>query len=326
MNELELVRAMRLDVAAPTPGQLARGRERLLASLGDPPPRARERARRLPAIGVAALTGAVAAAAIMVAGMNHGSAPQASTVAKVLRTAAFEATSRAATVPRPRQWIYTRTVDYSVGGGRTSAESWLRFDGREEAYYQGGRLVVHRSSTPTASGGSPLTSFVNDATPSTAYAALVSLPADPARLLADVTKHVSAPDLAGSSWDPVGGHSSRAQLEFGFLSELLWNSAELAPPRAEASAFHALAKIPGVHAHSGISDALGRSAIALSIGGVEQQLLLDPSTYQVVGARTLSDGHWPAPANKHGATIPKGQVVESLAWARSSLVGAPGRR
>jgi hypothetical protein len=145
-------------------------------------------------------------------------------------------------------------------------------------------------------------------------------------LLAAVDNNISASSIAGSGWDSANLRPSRAQLEFGLLADLLWNSAQAAPPRAEAAAFRAMALIPGVHAERGLTDVIGRPAVALSIAGIGQQLLLDPKTYRVVGQRTVSSGAWPATPKARAHRVAEGEVVESTAWARIKFVRAPGTR
>ena len=333
MNELELVGELRAEIPSPTPARLSAGRERLLASIDASPTRSRRRRRPGPRLRfrVAAVAGGLAAVAAAAVGIEstgqHVARPvvRVSLARQVLRSAAASAASRRAVVPSPGQWIYTRVVSYDLGGGRSASNSWLRFDGRAEAYYQGGQLIVHAMPATAGHARSPLATFLSQPTPATAYGALASLPADPARLLAEVASEVSPSNIAGSGWDPARGRSSVAQLQFGFLAELLWNAAEAPPPRVEAGVFTALADVPGVRAQWGASDALGRPAIVLSIAGVDQQLLLDPQSYRVTGQRTLSNGSWPMPASRGSATVPAGEVVDSLAWARVSFVPRPGQ-
>lgn len=125
---------------------------------------------------------------------------------------------------------------------------------------------------------------------------------------------------------PRSPHPTRAQLEFEFLTGLLWNAAEASPARADAAAIRALSRIPGLTAERGIADAAGRPAIGLSDTGDEQQLLLDPRTYQVTGLRTVSNGTWPVNVMKRGGpTWPQGKVLFSLAWAQIDPVRRPGR-
>lgn len=328
MNELELVRELRSGVPSPSPERLSVGRQRLLASISSPPVSARRRPRRR--MRMAAVAAGLAAIAIAAVGIESAGRPapprvlRVSLADQVLRTAALRASSRPAVIPSPNQWVYTRVVGYSLGGGGTTDDSWLRFDGRAEAYRQDGQLILHRVPAAAVHGGSQLAAFLSQPTPATAYRALASLPADPATLLSEVARRVSPASIAGSGWDTARGRPTVAQLKFGFLAELLWNSAEAAPPRVEATVFTALSEVPGVRAQRGVSDALGRPAIALSIAGVDQQLLLDPHTYQVTGQRTLSNGFWPR-SPRGSATVPKGQVVESIGWARIAFVSGPGQ-
>ena len=193
----------------------------------------------------------------------------------------------------------------------------------------------------------PLAAFNTDATPQTAYYALASLPTAPSQLLAaldKVAQSVGAANLTAGT--PVAGHApeNKGQLEFDYLSLLLWNAAGGvgAPPKAEAAAFRAMAAIPGVTVQQGITDAAGNPAIGVSDDGGYDQLLLDPVSYQVTGLRQLSTGVGPNPAavspqatrqaaQGHAAAIceskewpPKGTVVQSLAYAQVSEVSGPG--
>jgi hypothetical protein len=258
------------------------------------------------------------------------------------------------TTPSPGQWIYSKVVGYEYRQGTTSNENWITFDGTESAYYQGhgGPITVHTSPiTPPADIKSdPLAAFNTDATPQTAYYALASLPEAPGQLLAALDKVAEAAGGANLvAGDPVAGQTpkNKGQLEFDYLSLLLWNAAGGvgAPPNAEAAAFRAIAAIPGVIIYLGITDAAGNPAIGVSDDGGYDQLLLDPVSYQVTGLRQLSNGIGPkmaAPSPqqlagypkamqqqilrmlKNPAGPPKGTVLESLAYAQVSEVSGPG--
>jgi hypothetical protein len=185
---------------------------------------------------------------------------------------------------------------------------------------QNGQLVVH-TSPASATGLS---------TPISAYDALASLPLGPKALLAAVDRAIATNpgSVAPPGGSPIEHHQSRQQLEFQFLTQLLWQAAQAAPARAEAAVFRALATIGGVSAQAGITDAAGRPAIALSDVGDDQQLLLDPTTYKVTGLRTISDGKWPVDvmAKGPGPTYPRGTVIESDAWVSITFVSRPGER
>jgi len=258
------------------------------------------------------------------------------------------------TTPSPDQWIYSKLVQYQYPQGTSSGENWITFDGTESAYYEsrGAPITVHTSpvAPPADITSNPLAAFNNDATPQTAYYALASLPAAPSQLLAAVDKVVEAAGAANLvAGNPVAGQApkNKGQLEFDYLSLLLWNAAGGvgAPPNAEAAAFRALAAIPGVTVQQGITDAAGNPAIGVSDDGGYDQLLLDPVSYQVTGLRQLSNGIGPkmaAPSPqqlagypkamqqqilrklKNPAGPPKGTVIESLAYAQVSEVSGPG--
>jgi hypothetical protein len=375
MNDLDELREFRAELPYPERTRLTPGRSRLL-SAARRPPRRRFSARRntrpilLPATAAAA---AVAVAAGLAGyALSTGSAPaahpsaapkrsappsQAVLAARVLRDASAAA-SRVPpkATPSPGQWIYAKTVQYEYQPeGFTSSDNWITFDGTKTAYYEspGGPFVVHTSPvTPPADNTSdPLAAFYADSTPETAYYAVASLPAAPRQLLAAVAKAAEAAGGANSvAGTPIAGHAPRneGQLEFDYLTLLLWNAAGGvgAPPAAEAAAFRAMAAIPGVTVQQGVTDAAGAPAIGVSGDGGYDQLLLDPVSYQVIGLRQLSTGIGPkpvVPTLKQLAQLPKaeqqkilrqlktvppwprkGAVLYSLAYAQVSEVSGPG--
>ena len=338
MNELEAVRSLRADVKWPGAQELAAPRGRLLEAIDA----AATRPRR--GLGWVALAAVAATAALAIAILD---VPRTARVqptptvparhmtlaAQVLRAAALHAAALHAAAaepaarPSPDQWIYSKSVEQEPGAPVQTNENWIQFDGVDTAYVEGGKLVVHVGPAPApASGAStPLEAFDASATPMTAYDALASLPSDPAALLAAVDAEIAAHPgaVAPAGGSPTTG-STRPQLEFGYLSSLVWNAAQAAPASAEAAVFRAMATIPGVGAQPGVTDAAGRPAIALSDEGDGQQLLFDPNTYQVIGLRTISNGHYPAPGK--GGTLPAGAVVDSIAFPTVALVDQPGER
>ena len=336
MNELDVVRVLRAEVPTPTAAHLAAPRGRLLEAIEASPRSRPPRRNRLRwVLPVAAIVAALAIAVIEIPRPASKPrtvvpAPHISMAAQVLEAAALHAAAEPATRPSPDQWIYSKAVEQQYGSATTTDENWIQFDGVKTAYWQDGQLDVHTGPTPAAphSVGSALQAYDAAATPMTAYDALVSLPSDPAALLAAVDGQVAADpgSVAPAGGSPIA-HSSRRQLEFQYLSQLLWNAAQAAPASAEAAVFKAMATIPGVSAQSGVTDAAGRPAIALADEGDEQQLLFDPQTYQVAGLRTVSDGSWPAsPVAATSKTLPNGTVVDSIAFASVAFVNQPGAR
>lgn len=373
MNDLDQLREFRAEIPYPERPRLSPGRSRLLAAARRPQRRRFTATRR----NTLLLTATAAAAAVALAaglvgyGLSTGNAPaahpkalpsrpkavpsQGVLAAGVLRDASAAA-SRVPpkTTPSPGQWIYSKLVGYEYRQGTSSGENWITFDGTESAYYEGhgGPITVHTSPiTPPADITSdPLAAFNTDATPQTAYYALASLPTAPSQLLATVDKVVEAAGGANLvAGNPVAGQTpkNKGQLEFDYLSLLLWNAAggAGAPPKAEAAAFRAMAAIPGVTVQQGITDVAGNPAIGVSGDGGYDQLLLDPVSYQVTGLRQISNGIGPkmaAPTPKQLAGYskamqqkilrmvknptgpPKGTVIESLAYAQVSEVSGPG--
>jgi hypothetical protein len=373
MNDLDQLREFRAEIPYPERPRLSPGRSRLLAAARRPQRRRFTVTRR----NTLLLTATAAAAAVALAaglagfGLSTGNAPaghpkalpshpkavpsQGVLAAGVLRDASAAA-SRVPpkTTPSPGQWIYSKLVGYEHGQGTSSNENWITFDGTESAYYEspGAPITVHTSpvAPPADITSDPLAAFNTEATPQTAYLALASLPTAPSQLLAALYRVAEAAGGANLvAGDPVAGQTpkNKGQLEFDYLSLLLWNAAGGvgAPPKAEAAAFRAMAAIPGVTVQQGVTDAAGNPAIGVSDDGGYDQLLLDPVSYQVTGLRQVSNGIGPkmtAPTPqqlsgfpkamqqkilrmvKNPMGPPKGTVIESLAYAQVSEVSGPG--
>ena len=342
MNDLDLVRDLRADVPSPTRERLAPGRARLLASVSRP---SRPRYARRAVLPVAAAASAVAVAVAVAAASGAWSGPATGSAAvkppairltltaQLLSTAAATVAKHPVVRPGPHQWFYTKFVGHDYGQPAQSNENWETFDGRRTAYFQDGRLIVHKTLGAFAGGGlTPVGEYNANATPQTAYNALASLPSNPRALLAVIARQVAkvGPSVASGSVVSLYAPKGRDELEFDYLAQLLWNSATGEPPAAEAAVFRALAAIPGVSSQQGITDVVGRPAIGLSDNGGKTQLLLDPQTYQVIGMRAASTGTDPvrtiAGKGRKMPWPPKGTIIESMAWAQVTMVSGPGRR
>jgi hypothetical protein len=263
----------------------------------------RSRRRRL---AVAAVSVAVAAGVAGYAISARAAAPTARRVtasrpatlaAKVLRDAATHVAREPATPEAsPGQWIYSKTVTAGFDGRYPTAEDfWVTFDGRQNAYYSAGQLIVHTSDPDPPGPDVPPWKAWNEAvSPMTACNVLASLPANPQRLLAVIAAHMGPiSDLRGDNilvFSPPP--ASRAQAEFTYLTHIMWNTFLGAgcPPAALAPAYRALATLPGVSVQTGITDAVGATAIGISDDGGYSQLLLSPTSYLVIGQRLISTG------------------------------------
>jgi hypothetical protein len=335
MNELDWLRDFRADVPVPHPAALAAGRRRLLAAITQPPA---HRVRRPSESGFvrrgwSALVAAGALATAVSVGIAvSGGRPQRIEVpsaqmrlaATVLHRAAIERAAHAMPRPSAHQWLYTTFVEQELGQPAQRSSGWLRFDGRQDAYLDNGRVVLHDHPAPAGLPTDPLRAYIENPTPMSSSAALASLPADPRALLREVLT------AARSGYDPNGLPTlarvpvdTPARLEFQFLAQLLWQDTQSGVVSGDANVFRALSLLPGVTAQSGPTDALGRPAIGVSDDSGEFQILLSPRTYQVLGYRTVSVGTTPTLPN--GGHAPAGTVLQSVAVA-PRLVARPGDR
>ncbi len=365
MNDLDFVRDLRADVPEPDAARLAAGRARMTAAIQAAATPVTPRSR--PAgINRRVIAGALAAsvAAAMVVAVGLAAARQAARArpvaakpvaltltARVLRNAASMASRDRAAMPRPGQWFYRDLVSYQFGQtpATTSQQEWATFDGRYSAYYagRGGPLIVHESpAAPPPARATALEQFDDDATALTAYRALASLPASPKAVLAVVAAQVTKIGAANlESGAPLNQYvpTSASQLDFDYLTLLMWNATDGEPLAVEARVYEALADLPGVSVQTGVTDAAGQPAIGVSDDGGIEQLLLSPRTFAVIGMRQFSTGFSPAryagkaarragkaalapPRPAAPAWPPKGALVMSLAIAQMKAVSGPGVR
>jgi hypothetical protein len=263
------------------------------------------------------------------AGPDHGVRLTRRSLALAL-VAVAEAVARGSRLPaepRLEQWIYQYGVEQSVGEPTQRTGSWGAVRRRKMASIVDGRLVLYDEKVPDAAFGSALQAYLADPTPPHAPRTRRSRRCRPIRTH---SWRRSTPPCAAERttrmdcrWFDVVPTATPGQREFQFIAQLLWQDSQSGLDRGAANVFQALSTLPGVTAASGITDALGRHAVALSDDGGRFQLLLSPSTYQVLGIRSVSTGD--APHLPNGGTMPKGTVVQSFAIA-DGFVAAPGQR
>jgi hypothetical protein len=326
MNDLDLVRTLRADVPSPSPARLAAGRGRILAAAA-----ARRRRYWRLALPVGAVTAAAAVAVVAVLGgtatpshLRPAATPshprpaatgRVSLAAQVLTVAARTVAAEPATRPGNRQWIYSRFVQTQTGTATQSDENWIRFDGREQAYYLNGQLIV----VPESSGsGGPLSS----------YRELAALPAAPSAIIAVASQAVGTTQRQWENWSSGSVVSELAprtagEAEFDYLAQLLWNAYAAAPPATLAHVYQAMADIPGVTVTGGLTNAVGRAGIGVSANGGVSWLLLDPQTYQVIGLGEQALSRESVMVK--GAPITFSGTI-SMAWADVAVVAAAGQR
>ncbi|MEU8798133.1 CU044_5270 family protein [Spirillospora sp. NPDC048819] len=313
-------RALVKDVMAAAPNEGSHAETAAWTPAGGEPvkPERPRRRFRLPRLGVrlvaAGALAAMAAGVIVLADDDGrrtkpplppdiplGSVAQA---AHVLDQAAKAAETRPFTLPKPRQWVYTKmrlTTSANAGGLATGGpyktnawELWRRVDGRQFAAYKDGKVQT----------GPEL------GTPSTA-SEFDPLPSDPEALLRK-----------------VGGSEGYYDLAYERLVTILRESVQ--SPEREAAIFRAIKLIPGVTPIKGRVDVNGRPMIALGrtfYGWLHEEVLLDPKTYAYLGERavavkthtTESDGE--APSTVKAGTLQRLIVRDAIA-----VVDEPGQR
>jgi hypothetical protein len=281
--------------------------------------RLRLRHRLRTASAVAAVTAAAVTAGVLTVGAG-GTTTQAPAVrlasaSEVLDKAAQAAETRPQPIPRVNQWLYEKTLEYGLGaehGTRhVTDEHWSKFDGTKDAELRNGKLVYFSSRVPVSR-------YLQKK-----YRALASLPADPTALRAKIYKDVDAEKRRDWRYPTRDGEA------FGNAAQWIWSTPVGISPRTEASLYRVMAAIPGVTVEK-VKDGAGRPALALS-HGYGEQFLLDPATYQMVGQRTVDNGH-NAPISKSDGVdprykkLPVGAVTYSLTRLTTKVVDRPGQR
>jgi len=361
IDEYEAIASFRAAIPFPSRARLASGRARLLAAAtgqGHASHQHRTAGHRFrqwrPVVALAAAAAIAAGGGYALtartapargpARLAAGQAPQQATLAaKVLHTAAARVARETATVePSPGQWIYYNEVDQPGANAAPTSDGpeWVTFDGDQSASYAvGGPLIVHTSGTSFPPPGlNPWVALNTYGISSkTAWDVLAALPADPQALLAVIARQVATPagqEFAAASVTSMSGGAqvTEAQLEFEYLTRILWNARLGGPPAALAAVYRAMATLPGISVEQGITDAAGAPAIGVSDDGGYSQLLLSPATYRVVGWRWFSNGIAPSGRDGHLRVRPgtqwppKNDLIVSTALTRVAKVAAPGQR
>jgi len=269
MDDLTMLREFRAEAPASAPEDLWRLAVR---DAGSPTRESRTVARRgrWVVVGAAATVAAVAAALVLVPGSTPTSA------AAVLDRAALAlADAPAPPDPGPHQWIYQRTVHLDAATGKPGTHfgyGWWRMDGELAAdrMPDGDVHVQSLESWPVG-------------TPQQWYAVVTALPQHPA----DVIEYLRDDPLYESDG------ASQADRDFDEVTQAL-TAQTLVPPASRARLYLALATIPGVGVDEHAApDLVGRPVLSitytgdLSLGraGDRWELLLDPSSYDVLGLR-----------------------------------------
>lgn len=324
MNEMKLLAELGEHLDEETPAALPRQRQRLLEATHG----RRRRATRIPRLRLVLTAGVVtgvAAAGLVVAGTDSDQphlAPaivQLDSASVALNKAAQVVSAQPYTAPKPRQWIYTKVAEYGAGtpGGTVFQQSWIRFDGWQEAVIEGGKVVVDNKK---AGGRS------DEGTPQGASTLLRSLPADPQALLTTLSNRVGA--------EPRGDAApGRDGLLFANIVQLIRNATPAGvPPKTLAALYRAIATLHGVRVDKNVVDGLGRHVIGVTQGTSSDFVLIDPTTYQILGMQSVWSGH-PTPtevkmakAKKFNINLPKGAITYGFVTVATAVVDHAGQR
>jgi hypothetical protein len=292
MNELKLLEDMCAEVPAPGEDRLAALRARVLGETEQTArpghaarPQRRARVLTWPRLAWAAATAVALVIALTLAGvipLGSGATQPASAAVLLDRAAAA---ALAQPTPTDRQLIYSDTAIYYAtypahGGHRPSGHVMVR---QQEWQSPVSPSAFYRTTPCDVDGdlqrGQATCSFQGGyapgATSYSTYAGLRTLPTTPGRLLAY---------LAGL---PSGGQSRYDREWSG--ANLIANLNPVLPPKFGAALFRAVARIPGTVLLHGATDAAGAHGIGLArpAGGVQEELIFDPSTYRLIGQQEI---------------------------------------
>jgi hypothetical protein len=259
---------------------------------------------RLPAAAAA-----LAAAVVVLVAQNLGDTPRAvpTASAQVLERAAVAAEQRPFTPPRDNQWIYTADAFSGSDGKPMVRRVWHQAKGFGLAFEVRGKVKTIDPPRPRANGREP--------EPFDSYKTLAALPTDPDALLRWAYRQAENVTGAGLTEDGDVYAIFRGALGGNVL-----------PPKLEAGIFRALKRVPGVSVAT--TDVLGHhvTALALTEGGLRQELLLDPGTYAYRGQRSVTVRDIVVSPEKAGnatGEIKKGHTVIAIRL-KTAIVDKPG--
>jgi hypothetical protein len=314
MDEMTQLTSFRSEVPLPGPAELAVEETRLRSGMAAP---VRRRRRRLYVVA-AGLSAAAVTAGVVALGAGHRSSPP---VAHVMPAAYVQVLDRAAHYvhaqpelqPRAGQFLVyeSQMMNESQGNGaawlyRERRKVWIPVKG--DATHG---VIETDELAPAAFPGRPIPPVayqgLGPGKPSkladfdqrasylrTDYAYLSKLPTVPAKMYAFLyTGLGNGPAADEQAWQRVGGDLSEAYM----------------PAAQRAALFKAAQAIHGATMVAKAVDAAGRTGVAaarVDAGGVLDEYIFDPATYQFLGARSVV-----VDAAKAGA--PVGSVLTSTA-------------
>ncbi|MEV1002241.1 CU044_5270 family protein [Nonomuraea sp. NPDC050202] len=317
---------------------VAQARARLLAHMSTP----RHRPRFAWALGLgAAAVAAVLVAVIVIATPAHegsgpvqahppsGSRPPATplrlgpvaSAEDLAGNAAALAAAAPDPVPEPGQWAYVKSrnlLQQPKNGTKNRTrthELWRRADEKQFAYLEDGELKV-----------------VDGSEFEVTYPYLLSLPTDPAALLARTYAEVDA-EHARHQAARRGGRATvppltQEQRHTYAFQHIVQGMRDAVLPRAlRAAMYGALAGIPGVRYEARATDLAGRPGVTLyrvHEGYLRDEIFVDPETYEYLGYRTIAVRDFEQPRAYY--SVEKGQLLGWGSVIASGVVDRPGLR
>ncbi|MGP3956164.1 CU044_5270 family protein [Nonomuraea sp. 3N208] len=330
MDELRLLKDRHDALPGPDESTVAESRSRLLAHMHRAPARRLGMRWALGLAGAAAVT--LAAAIVIVPGGGEGSeSPQArpssshpsSTPLRLRKVAgaddlAGNAAALAAAnpdpVPEPDQWAYIKTEESGEKGTRVH-EMWRRADEKQFAHMEDGKLEVFDGSEFEVT-----------------YPYLLSLPTEPAALLARVYEEIDAEHAKrqadrGRTRATVPPLTAEQRHTYAFQHIVQGMRDAVLPRTLRAAMYGALAGIPGVRYEARATDLAKRPGVTLyriHEGYLRDEIFIDPKTYEYLGYRSV------VVRDKKDArtyfSVTKGQILGWGSMLAGGVVDRPGER
>lgn len=307
MSEIDLLRRMRGDQPADADA-LARARARLVAETGGGavavtravrPRRRLSLGWRLATAGGLSLVLAAGIAVAVASGSPDGTPPTGSAVrdaAWVLRSAALAAQQEPELAARPDQFVYMEVVQKGPTPETSGTERmWRSVDGTRDG-------LVRWEPKAGAKMEEPFEGCATDSC--TRYPGVKdNLPTDPDAMWQHLVTRAAA--------DPVAD-------EFTIAFWTIRRS--YVPPASRAALFEAMARIPGIAVVEGVTDAAGRTGVAVERDGFS--LIFHPKTYAYLGDRTFTGA--PRSTATAPPATPEGRL-DGTALVRIAIVDRPGQ-
>ncbi|WIV56842.1 CU044_5270 family protein [Amycolatopsis nalaikhensis] len=260
MDELQLLRDFAGPAQLPAHDDLARSRAQLLAATT-----ARRPARRWVwgSVTAAGLAAAAAAVVVLTPAEDAGPVPEPEPV-RILHAAAAKARALPDVIPRPDQFVYTKTL---LADGREN-ETWASVDGTHDGL---AFVFGHETEVAGCRDGKGVT---NRCVPHPAAPA--DLPTDADAMLAYLHKSTYG---EGDTLHDLGREV--VTLAGGYLR-----------PAVRAALYEAVAKVPGLVVRT-TKDATGRPVLGITWNstnehgiGNQDEFLFDPVTFAYLGDGT----------------------------------------